>query len=50
MVYLRNKHDFETGLLLGQSLRFKVYKTNITTIFTHLLFKTLQKHKSTMII
>jgi len=39
MVYLRNKNDFETRLLLSQSLRFKAHEKYITAIFTHLLLK-----------
>jgi len=33
MAYLRNKKDFETGLLLSQSLSFKAYNTFITAIY-----------------
>jgi len=36
--------DFETGLLLSQSLSFKAYKMYITAIFTHLVLK-LHKNK-----
>jgi len=39
MASLRNKIDFETGLLLSQNLRFNAYKTYITAIFTHLILK-----------
>jgi len=50
MVYLRNKNDFETRLLLCQSLRSKSHKKYVTAIFTHLLLKLYKKHKPTMII
>jgi len=33
MAYLRNKKDFETGLLLSQSLSFKAYNMFITAIY-----------------
>ena len=39
MASLHNKKDFEIGLLLSQSLRFKAYKTYITAILTRLLLK-----------
>jgi len=44
MAYLRNKKDFDTGLLLSQSLSCKAYKTYIATIY----FKIVQKQKYTM--
>jgi len=44
MAYLGNKKDFDTGLLLSQSLSCKAYKTHIAAIY----FKTAQKQKYTM--
>jgi len=44
MAYLRNKKDFDTGLLLSQSSNCKTYKTYIATIY----FKIVQKQKYTM--
>ena len=44
MAYLRNKKDFDNGLLLSQSLSCKAYKTYIATIY----FKIVQKQKYTM--
>jgi len=46
MAYLRNKKDFDTGLLLSQSLSCKAYETYIATIY----FKIVQKQKYTMTI
>ena len=36
---MTNEEDFETESLLTQSLNFKTYKINITTIFTHLVLE-----------
>jgi len=44
MAYLRNKKDFDTGLLLNQSLSCKAYRTYIATIY----FKIVQKQKYAM--
>jgi len=44
MAYLPNKKDFDTGLLLSQSLRCKAYKTYIAAIY----FKIVQKQKYRM--
>jgi len=44
MAYLRNKKDFDTGLLLSQSLSCKAYKTYIVASY----FKIVQKQKYTM--
>jgi len=44
MAYLCNKKDFDTGLLLSQSLSCKAYKTYVATIY----FKMVQKQKYTM--
>jgi len=44
MAYLRNKSDFDTGLLLSQSLSCNAYKTYIAAIY----FKLVQKQKYTM--
>jgi len=41
MAYLRNQKDFDTGLLLSQSLSCKAYKTYIAAIY----FKIVQKQK-----
>jgi len=41
MAYLRNKKDFDTLLLLSQSLSCKAYKTYIADIY----FKIVQKLK-----
>jgi len=35
----RNEEDFETELLLSQSLSFKMYKIYITAVFTHLVLE-----------
>jgi len=35
----RNEEDFETELVLSQSLRFKTYEIYITAIFTHLFLE-----------
>jgi len=40
MSYLRNKKDFDTGLLLSQSLSCKAYKTYTAAIY----FKIVQKY------
>jgi len=45
MASLRNKKDFETGLLLRQNLSFKAYKMYITASLTHLDLK-LYKNKN----
>jgi len=44
MAYLRYKNDFDTGLLLSQSLSCKAYKTYIAAIY----FKIVQKQKYRM--
>jgi len=44
MAYLRNKKDFDTGLLLSQGLSWEAYKTYITAIY----FKLVQKQKYRM--
>jgi len=41
MAYLRHKKDFDTGLLLSQSLSCKAYKTYIAAIY----FKIVPKQK-----
>jgi len=44
MAYLRNKKDFDTGLLLSQCLSCKAYKMYIATIY----LKIVQKQKYTI--
>jgi len=44
MAYLRNKKDFDTGLLFSQSLSCKAYKTYIAAIY----FEIAQKQKYRM--
>jgi len=43
MARLRNKKEFETGLLLSQGLSFKAYKTYIIVTFTQLVLKLYKK-------
>jgi len=39
MAYLRNEKDFDTGLLLSQSLSCKAYKTEIAAIYLKIVQK-----------
>jgi len=44
VAYLRNKKDFDTGLLLSQSFSCKAYKAYIAAIY----FKIVEKQKYRM--